>query len=411
MSARAVLLHRLARGVAIRLLRSRLRALGGEEEWPTPALREIGAREAELFRASYFLDWHLLVTARSAAPLVEAERLIAAMGEVYAPRPLARGSGSALRADRGPERSGLRRLPPRPSDRLARSVGLPAGERSADRARDRDDPHIHADASAAADRHRLALSRRGRGAAAARSAGAAGGDGDLSDLRAVRCRPGGVAAEAPGPGANRGAVRQPGRGRGDRERAGADRGGRDQLLRDAIADRDTGRRCRGVGASGRVRLRDAGGGAGVVQAADGGGGNVLVRAAAGGAARADDAGGAADGAARPVRSDHRRAVGLPASRRGVAARAARARPGALVPDPDGPGLRLPVPCRTGGARAGELPSLRPDGLGQVDADDASPGRADEVRGHSRLRLRQQAGRKIHDRGAGRAVPKLMPIWR
>lgn len=84
---RATLLHALGQaGCVIRFYGvKRRRDISFDAEWPSPVLREIGEAERDLFQASFFIDWFVVVASTGMAPLVEAHTKIMAMAGDYQP--------------------------------------------------------------------------------------------------------------------------------------------------------------------------------------------------------------------------------------------------------------------------------------------------------------------------------------
>jgi type IV secretion system protein VirB4 len=59
-------------------------------EWPSPALQEIGEAERREFQSSYYVDWYLVISARSMKPLIDASNQVVAMLGEYRPALLER---------------------------------------------------------------------------------------------------------------------------------------------------------------------------------------------------------------------------------------------------------------------------------------------------------------------------------
>jgi len=73
-------------GVAIRFIGvKRQRQISNQATWPNAVLDEIGTAEAERFKASYFIDWYLMLSASEMRPLSEAEEKIDALLAPYRP--------------------------------------------------------------------------------------------------------------------------------------------------------------------------------------------------------------------------------------------------------------------------------------------------------------------------------------
>lgn len=88
MLGRSALLHQLGgKGLQVRLYGvKRQRDLSYEATWPCSTLAEIGAAEAERFRSSYYVDWYMVLTARTMQPLLDGQGSLYAMASDYAPQ-------------------------------------------------------------------------------------------------------------------------------------------------------------------------------------------------------------------------------------------------------------------------------------------------------------------------------------